>query len=257
VRVLAVVLLPLAAGCLFPSLDGLSRDSGTDAPYDDVAIEAATDAPSIESGIDAASDVTPPPPPITFVQVAATDFGANLTGQLAFATDVTAHDAIIACATFDNTSATLSLSDSLGSSFTTLLGPVDVAASSRRHYLFAALDVAGGSDTITATLSAAAPSRFEVYIHEYANVSAYDVGRAAIGTSASMTSGTMNLSGSNELLFGYAWSSDTVTVGSGFTARSTAYSNVTEDMIVTSAGSYEATASQNSNAWAMLAAAFK
>lgn len=251
---LAVSTLALSAGCLFPSLDGLARDSGADAPVE-AASDGAIDAPVIDSSTDAGPDAAPVP--ITFVQSNATDFLATASGQLAFTNPVVAHDTIIACATFDNMTATLSLSDSIGSSFTVLLGPVDVAASSRRHYLFAATDVAGGSDSITATLSAAAPSRFELYIHEYSGISAFDVARSAIGTSAAMTSGTMNLSASNELVFAYAWSSDTATGGAGFTVRSTAYSNVTEDAIAISVGSYEATASQNGVAWAMLAGSFK
>ena len=58
-----------------------------------------------------------------------------------------------------------------------------------------------------------------------------------------MDSGSANVNGSNDLIFGAGASSYSVNqAGTGFTTRRTDYDNRTEDKVVTSAGSYNATA---------------
>ena len=73
-----------------------------------------------------------------------------------------------------------------------------------------------------------------------------------------MSSGTVATTNAKDLIFGAGASSNTVTApGAGYTARSQAFGNVTEDRNVTATGSYSATATQNASAWVMQLVAFK
>ena len=100
-----------------------------------------------------------------------------------------------------------------------------------------------------------------LYIHEYSGmdkVAPLDVSSSAAGSSSAMNSGSVTTTNANDLIFGAGSSSNTVTqAGAGFTTRSTAYANRTQDRNVTATGSYNATATQNSFAWVMHMAAFK
>ena len=59
-------------------------------------------------------------------------------------------------------------------------------------------------------------------------------------------------------MFGAGASSSTVTAGgSGYTTRSTAFGNRTQDRNVTSVGTYDAAMTQNSSAWVAHLVAFK
>jgi len=218
-------------GCLFPSVDDLS--SGGD---------ASPDAPQSS---------------IAFVQVTSTDFGASPSGTLSFDDAVGAHDTIIAAVSFDNPSATLTASDSLGSVFTTVVGPIDSPAPVHRSYLVAAVDVAGGDDAVTLTLSDSASAEFDVYLHEYAGIVSLDASAGQAGTSTTMTSGPIAVASAGELVFGFAWTNDQATAGGGFTTRSTFKDNVTEDRVTDAPGAYAATASQQGSRWTMLGGAFK
>jgi hypothetical protein len=67
-----------------------------------------------------------------------------------------------------------------------------------------------------------------------------------------MSSGAVATTNANDLLFGAGASRDTVTqAGSGYTTRASNFGNRTMDRNVTTTGSYDATATQNSNAWVM------
>ena len=89
-------------------------------------------------------------------------------------------------------------------------------------------------------------------------VAALDVSGSAAGSSSAMNSGSITTTNANDLIFGAGSSSHTVTqAGTGFTTRSTAYHNLTQDRNVTATGSYSSTATQNSFAWVMHMAAFK
>jgi hypothetical protein len=127
--------------------------------------------------------------------------------------------------------------------------------------VFYAKNIAGGSNTVTVTFATAVNSFGAIYIHEYAGIdkaSPLDVSTSAIGTSRAMSSGPVTTTNANDLLFGAGASRNSVTqAGSGWTTRSTASGNRTEDRNVTTTGSYAATATQNSNAWVMQLVAFK
>ena len=89
-------------------------------------------------------------------------------------------------------------------------------------------------------------------------VSPVDVTASAIGTGASMSSGSASTSNANDLIFGAGASDSKVNAaGTGFTTRSTAFGNRIEDRSVSAAGSYSATARHNGNRWVMQMVAFK
>ena len=119
----------------------------------------------------------------------------------------------------------------------------------------------GGGNTVTATFATGITSFGIVYIHEYSGLdpnNPLDVTSSAVGTTAAMSSGAVTTTHANDLLFGAGASSSVVTAGgAGYTVRSTASGNLTEDRSVTATGSYAATATQDSNAWVMQVVAFK
>ncbi len=127
--------------------------------------------------------------------------------------------------------------------------------------VFYATNIAGGADTVAATFRNSVSSFGIVYAHEYAGINAVnpvDVTAAASGSSASMSSGTVTTTSANDLIFGAGVSGSTVTrAGTSFTVRDLMYGNITEDRIANSPGSYSATATQDSGAWAMQVVAFR
>lgn len=127
--------------------------------------------------------------------------------------------------------------------------------------VFYAKNVGVGSNTVTATFASSISEWAMIYIHEYSGidkVNPLDTSSVAIGSSSAMNSGLATLTGTNDLIFAAGGSSNRVTAaGSGYTTRSTLSDDRTMDRIVTAAGSYNATATQNGNAWVLHMVAFK
>jgi len=220
-----------------------------------LANQCTTPVP-VDAAIDVPIDVALPP--IAFVQQNAAVVNTSTVLAAAFPGTVTAHDAIIATADFMG-DGEVSIADSLGNTYQQVVGPS--SAFGWKSYIFVAFDSRAGADTVTYTLTAV-PGEFEIYIHEYAGISAFDTGAAASGSSTAtdgMTSGTAETHAANELIFGFGVSlSGGAAAGTGFSARSTFHNNITEDEIVTSGGSYAATATMTSGTyWSMLMATFR
>jgi hypothetical protein len=275
-----LAVLPLVCGCLLTtSLDGLSGGGETAAtpdaaPTPGTPPEKPPDVPPPPGDDDAstthdtgaadtAADGTPdaPPGPITFVQVNANAMGKTTALAVALAKPVQAHSAIVVAGDVGGMPV-ISIADTLGSAFT----PVTMFDSNRseRMFIYVALDVTGGADTVTLTLPVAAG--IELYVHEYANIArsgAFDKQSCSIGTASSqvtdgMKSGKVTTISPNELLFGLAISGS-VDPGTGFAPRSRLNANVTEDRIGATAGDYEATATVTSapDNWTMCMATFR
>ena len=122
-----------------------------------------------------------------------------------------------------------------------------------------ASNIKGGSDAVTATF--ASGSVFGViYIHEYSGLGANPLDQISsqTGTGTAVTSGAKTTTQGNELIFGYASVDHFVQSGaSGFSVRQTAGGNMSEDMIVSAAGTYSANFTQNGSfAWTGLMATF-
>jgi glucose/arabinose dehydrogenase len=194
-----------------------------------------------------------------FVQAMSKRVTSGTTDSPVFASPNTAGNLIVVYAVWSN-AGSASVSDSAGNTYSPATART-TWASSWSAQVFYAKNVAGGGNTVTTTFATAVNSFGVVYIHEYAGmdrVSPLDVSASAIGTTAAMSSGSATTASANDLLFGAGASSKKVTqAGSGWTTRSTADGNRTEDRTVTAAGPYAATATQNGNAWVMQMAAFK
>jgi glucose/arabinose dehydrogenase/PKD repeat protein len=187
----------------------------------------------------------------TFVQTRAAEVTSGTTNAVAFSNDNTAGSLIVAYVIWNNTGGA-SVSDSRGNTYASA-GARTTWGSSWSSQVFYAKNVAAGANTVTATFANPLNGWGVVYIHEYSGVdksNPLDVQTVATGTSVGMNSGPVNTTSANDLLFNAGASSSTVTAGgTGYTTRSTAFGNRTQDRNVSSAGAYDATMAQNSNAW--------
>jgi hypothetical protein len=236
---------------------GAGRDAPPDSPLDSPADTSVADVSTpVDSGggDDSGADASIP---ITFVQVNHTA-PAAATATLSFNNPVGQGDAILV-AFIGNASATLdTIADSLGNSFPVVVGPDP--GSGNNHYIAIALDSPGGADTITVTFSAV-PGGANLFILEYSGLvaaNAFDVTKTGSGTSTAtdgMQSGFATTTAPVELIFGLADASGG-SAGTGFASRDVLKGNVVEDEIVTSAGSYQATATASSGSWTMVMATF-
>ena len=105
---------------------------------------------------------------------------------------------------------------------------------------------------MTITL-AAKTSVLEVYLTEYSGVNQagpIDVQDGESGSAKSVSSGNATTTAAGDMIYGYCVGDNACTAGSGFTARSTMNSNLIEDKLAGSAGSYAATGTANSG-WTM------
>ena len=206
--------------------------------------------------------VSPPPASAAttaYVQGAQNQVTSGSSASAAFSQVNTAGDLIVAYVVWDNLDS-VSMSDSNGNTYT--------AATVRQSFgdnwsaqVFYAPILAGGSNTVTATFSTPIASFGIVYVHEYSGLAAVnpvDVSASGIGASAAMSSGAVMTTHANDLLFAAGASDNAVTkAGSGFTTRLTGFGNLTEDRVVTTAGSYAGTAKQNGSQWVMQLVAFR
>ena len=201
-----------------------------------------------------------------FVQAAASAVlqGSPHSLSLAFPSNTLAGDLILVAFDFAPNAATPSLSDTQGNVFTQVgkqLSPPGGGTFSQVYY---AKNIKGGADTVTVTLSADV-SVIELYLTEYSGINPTNPIDAEAGTSgstAAVSSGTATTTVAGDMIYGYCWSQWICTAGSGFTARSTLDSNVIEDKVAGSAGSYAATGTDTSSGsantgWTMQMVALK
>jgi hypothetical protein len=238
------------------SSDGLTSSEGSnDGP---AALDAdAGEATTADGGPGLDAPVTPETsvasPTIVQLNAAQADPGVSV-ATIQFPGPVTAHDTLVVAFDYD-AYPDVTVTDSLNNVFQPAIGPVGTGVNC---WIWYALDVAGGVDTITLTAAYAPPTFFEYYIHEYAGISALDgtAGRNDATASGLMESGFVTTMAANELVFGFGVTG-TAYLGSGFTVRSQFNHNITEDRIFAAPGAIEATAYTQDNGWTMLVATFK
>jgi hypothetical protein len=197
---------------------------------------------------------------ISFAQVAsATPQSAAATVAVSYRGAQTAGDMNVVVVGWNDTTATVqSVKDSRGNNYLLAIGPT--SGKGLRQSIYYAPGILSGSNTVTVNFSQAAVSA-DIRILEYRGVTALDVTAGASGSGTAASSGVATTTSANELIFGAnTVSKQYGTAGSGFTARivTSPDSDLAEDKIVTTAGSYSATATLNgSGAWVMQMAAFK
>jgi hypothetical protein len=199
-------------------------------------------------------------PPISFVQVAeSTPQDPSGTVSVTYPGPQTSGALNIVAVGWNDTTATVqSVQDSAGNAYNLAIGPT--SGTGLRQSIYYATNVGGGINTVTVTFSQ--PAIYpDVRILEYSGISALDVTAGASGSGTTSNSGSATTTAANELIFGANMvSTDTSAPGTGFTSRTITHidSDVAEDMIVTVAGTYSATASLGTSGnWVMLMATFK
>jgi hypothetical protein len=186
--------------------------------------------------------------------------GACSSEAVIFTSNNTAGNLIVVGLAFDDVANFSSISDTNGNTYVQaspeLTYPGGGAWKSDIYY---AKNIKGGANTVTVNLST--NGHPEVYIHEYSGLdtaSPLDVTASSTDFSANPDSGSATTYSANELIFGWGRIQNAGPVpGAGFTTRSTLNGNITEDKVVSVAGSYNATASANNGAWSMQMATFK
>jgi glucose/arabinose dehydrogenase/chitodextrinase len=218
-----------------------------------LAVIAALGVPLVGTA-PAAAATTP-----AFVQVRANEVNSGTTNSLAFNSATAAGNTVVVGVLWSHAGA-VSVSDNRGNAYASATTRT-AWGSGWSSQVFYAKSIVGGATTVTATFATPINAWGIIYIHEYSGldkVNPVDVTRSATGSGSAMSSGSVATTNAADLLFGFAGSAQRVTqAGAGYTTRSTAYDNRTQDRNVTTAGSYSATATQNGNAWVMQLVAFK
>ena len=169
---------------------------------------------------------------------------------------------VVAVGWNDTTSTVSSITDTSGNTYVLAVGPtVGTALTQSIYYAKNIAAAAAGANTVTVRFSAAAAFP-DVRILEYSGLnptSPLDVTAAAAGSGSPSNSGSATTTSANELIFGANVVQHTTTgAGSGFTSRIiTSDKDIAEDQIVTSTGTYSATAPITAGAWVMQMAGFR
>ena len=128
--------------------------------------------------------------------------------------------------------------------------------------IYYAKNIAAGANTVTVTASGSTPY-LDIRIAEYSGLdlaSPFDVTASASGSSASPSSGAATTRSATELLVGAGTTTGAFTgPGSGYTTRiiTTPDADILEDRVVTTSGSYTATAAMTNSSWVMQLVAFR
>ena len=196
--------------------------------------------------------------PAHFVQQAAAAASATSSSlSLAFPSNTTAGDLLLVAFDFADNVEPSSVTDSQGNTFAetgSQLSTPDKTLS-RVYY---AKNIKGGADKVTVTLSAKS-SYIELYLDEYAGINTttpIDAEVGASGKAGTVSSGNATTTIAGDIIYGFCVADDTCSLGSGFSARSTFESNLAEDKLTASTGSYAATGSANEG-WTMQMVALK
>jgi hypothetical protein len=204
----------------------------------------------------------PPPPQPRFIQQ---NYATPQTPQsqvtVPYLSPQTAGNAnLLAIGWNDDTNVIVSVSDSAGNSYRTAIPTFRGNGMSQAIYY--ATNIPAGSNAVTVTFNH--PANFvDLRITEYSGLSptnTFDSGSSGTGVSTTANSGPVTIGATNELLFGAGITAGTFSgPGAGFTLRVITIpdSDLIEDQVSATAGSYNATASLDSTAWVMQLAAFK
>jgi len=169
---------------------------------------------------------------------------------------------VVAIGWTDSTSQVISVTDSRGNVYTPALMPT-VQAGLQSHVIYYGQNIVGAAtNTVTVTFNTAA-SFPDVRIAEYRGISAVtalDTANGASGGGSTSNSGPVTTTVADALIIGAnVVQSFTTSAGTDFTSRVITSPNgsILEDRIVTTIGSYSATASTNGGRWVMQIVAFR
>jgi hypothetical protein len=197
---------------------------------------------------------------ISFVQVAeATPQTPTATVAVTYSSPQTPGNLNIVAVGWNDTVATVqSVQDNAGNTYQMAIGPT--SGTRLRQSIYYASGIQGGATTVTVTFNL--PALYpDIRILEYAGVTTLDATAGASGTGTTSDSGPATTTVDNELIFGAnTVSTNTAAAGPGFTVRTITQidSDIAEDMIGATAGSYGASATLGTSGnWVMQMATFK
>ncbi len=245
--------------------------------YSDTGLASGTSysyevqAKDIEGNLSAYSNVASATTPeaaastITYVQGNyATPQTPETTVTVPFASAQSAGDLNVVVVGWANSTSTTSVTDASGNTYALAVGPTSVSGYQYQSIYYAKNIAAAtaGANAVTVTFSPAAAYP-DIRILEYSGAdpnNPVDVTAAASGTSGT-TSATATTTNATDLIFGAndVWTY-TTGPGSGFTQRMLTVpdGDIAEDEMVTTTGSYSATAPlSSSGAWVMQMVAFR
>ncbi len=234
---------------------------------DDVALAdgAVTDNAGLSALVtdDVALAAVAAPP--AFVQVnAATPQTNQSSVAVAYTSAQVAGDTNILAIGWNNaTSNITSVTDSAGNAYQVAVPTARGSGLSQAIYYATNIKAAGaGANTVTVTFNTATPF-IDIRALEYSGldpVNPFDVGASASGNSTAANSGSVTTSAASELIFAAGMTAGVFSAaGTNFTNRiiTAQDGDIAEDRLVTTAGSYTATASLSSATWLMQVATFK
>ena len=196
----------------------------------------------------------------TFVQVKSATLTSGASEAITFTAAQTAGNLnVVAVMWGDTTSAVSSVTDSKGNIYALAVGPTK--ASGLTSAIYYAKNIASGSNTVTVKFNQTA-SYPNVNVLEYSGLDTanpLDVRAAATGNGTTANSGSATTTSPNELIVGAGNPTSVFkSPGSGFTSRViNAFGGISEDKVVSSTGSYNATATLSSGTWVMQMATFR
>jgi hypothetical protein len=178
-----------------------------------------------------------------------------------YASAQTGGDTNIVVVGWNDATATIgTVTDSAGNTYQVAVALARANGMSQAIY-YAKNIVASASNTVTVTFSPSAAFP-DIRILEYKNLNQtapFDVGSTSSGTAATANSGNASTTGAPEVLVGAGMTQGFFTgAGTSYTTRmiTSPDADIAEDRVVTTSGSYNATAPVN-GAWLMQMAAFR
>jgi len=205
--------------------------------------------------------VTPPAKPAFIQQAYATPQTPQAVVSASYPQSQTAGNANLLAIGWNDAVATITnVSDSLSNNYQIAIPTFRGNGISQAIYFCPSIK----SSTNTITVKFNQPAIFvDLRITEYSGLSqtnAFDLGASATGNGVTASSGLITISATNELLFAAGMTATTFGApGPGFTQRiiTSPDSDIIEDQVANTAGSFNATATLSSGQWLMQVAAFK
>jgi hypothetical protein len=178
--------------------------------------------------------------------------------SVSFNSSNTAGNFLIVTGTAARPASTLTISDTLGNSYTAAMGPVTDTVQNVTVYIWYVANCKGGASTVTITPSGTAA--LEIHVSEWSGLAAsstVDQIASNTGTGTSVSSGPQTTTANGELIFGYGWVLNTASAGAGFTPISLVNGDLDEYQIQPASGSIAATFTQTSGTWFAAMVTFK
>ncbi|MFI5315695.1 MAG: DUF4038 domain-containing protein, partial [Myxococcota bacterium] len=185
---------------------------------------------------------------------------AGGSASIAFKKANSAGNLIVAYVVWDNGGA-VSVTDTEGNVYVSAVGPTQADGDPTSAQVFYAKNVAGGSNTVTATFDSAIATHAALYVFEYKGLShtaPFDTAVATSGSSLAMTGGPLTTHSTSELLFMGAESNggSIAHLTRGYRARAHRAGELAADGFAPDVGDYAVSAAQTGSAWVVQLVAF-